>query len=99
MYFCDLMMLIGVISFSFANGTLASIISNQDNQSAIYEQKLEILNKAKVEYELDQGFYLKVKKTIKYSSLYEQDELNEFIDQLPSNLRSEMALRVFDKKY
>ena len=47
------MMLIGVISFSFANGTLASIISNQDNQSAIYEQKLEILNKAKVEYELD----------------------------------------------
>jgi hypothetical protein len=27
----SVMMLIGVVSFSFANGTLASIISNQDN--------------------------------------------------------------------
>jgi len=28
--FCSLMMVIGVISFSFANGSLASILSNYD---------------------------------------------------------------------
>ena len=31
MIYSSVMMLIGVISFSFANGTLASIIQNQDN--------------------------------------------------------------------
>ena len=35
-FFCSLMMVIGVVSFSFANGSLASIISNYDNQNAYY---------------------------------------------------------------
>ena len=30
-FFCSLMMVIGVVSFSFANGSFASIISNYDN--------------------------------------------------------------------
>jgi hypothetical protein len=36
MAFASIMMLIGVVSFSFANGTLASIMTNQDNASANY---------------------------------------------------------------
>ena len=39
------MMVIGVWAFSFANGSLASIISNYDISNAAYTEKLEILNK------------------------------------------------------
>jgi len=32
--FCSFVMIVGVVSFSFANGTLASILSNYDIQNA-----------------------------------------------------------------
>ena len=34
--FCSLMMVVGVVSFSFANGSLASIISSYDSKNAYY---------------------------------------------------------------
>ena len=43
--FCSLMMVIGVISFSFANGSLASILSNYDEQNAELLERINILNK------------------------------------------------------
>ena len=43
--FCALMMVIGVISFSFANGSLASILANYDEQNAELQEKINILNK------------------------------------------------------
>ena len=39
------MMIIGVISFSFANGSLASILANYDEQNAELQEKVNILNK------------------------------------------------------
>ena len=46
MIFCCFVMLIGVIAFGFANGTLASIMTNYDNKSGSYQEKINILNKA-----------------------------------------------------
>lgn len=43
--FCSLIMVIGVFAFSFANGSLASIIQNYDQTNANYQEKVEILNK------------------------------------------------------
>ena len=34
--FCSVMMIVGVILFSFASGALASIIQNCDNSNAMY---------------------------------------------------------------
>ena len=42
--FCCIIMIIGVISFSFANGSLAAIISQMDAQAGSYNEKLKILN-------------------------------------------------------
>ena len=47
MVFSSVMMLIGVVSFSFANGALASIISDSDTNNAHYQEKLSILEKLK----------------------------------------------------
>jgi hypothetical protein len=43
--FCSVVMIVGVFAFSFANGSLASIMSNYDQSNAAYIEKMEILNK------------------------------------------------------
>jgi hypothetical protein len=41
---CIILMLIGVISFSFATGALASIITSHDSREAIIAEKIATLN-------------------------------------------------------
>jgi cyclic nucleotide gated channel alpha 1 len=41
---CILLMIIGVISFSFATGSLSSIIANYDSSEAQLKEKLSTLN-------------------------------------------------------
>ena len=42
--FCIFLMLIGVLSFSFATGSLSSIISNYDHKEALVKEKIATLN-------------------------------------------------------
>ena len=44
--FCSVCMFIGVLAFTIANGSLASIIQNYDATNASYQEKMNILNKA-----------------------------------------------------
>ena len=55
-------MIIGVISFSFANGSLASIISQIDSQDGDYKEKLKILNRANKEFKLPFDLYVSLLK-------------------------------------
>ena len=50
--FATIIMIIGVFSFSFANGSLASIIQNFDHMNAAYQQKLQMLNRIHTNYVL-----------------------------------------------
>ena len=67
MIFSSVMMLVGVISFSFANGSLASIITNKDSSNAHYQEKKEVLEKAKKDYPIPEALYRKMKKSINYT--------------------------------
>ena len=48
--FATFLMIIGVFAFSFANGSLASIIQNYDHANAAYQDKLTMLNKIQKDY-------------------------------------------------
>jgi len=50
--FCSVIMLIGVISFSYANGSLSSILTTYDVQNALLSERLDILNSIKQEFDL-----------------------------------------------
>jgi Ion channel len=41
---CIMLMIIGVVSFSFATGSLSSIISNYDSSEGKYKEKISTLN-------------------------------------------------------
>ena len=49
---CLVLMVIGVISFSFATGTLSSILSNLDSSNAKLKGKLGLLHDINDEYKL-----------------------------------------------
>jgi len=42
--FCIFLMLVGVFSFSFATGSLSSIISSYDHSEALLKEKIATLN-------------------------------------------------------
>ena len=50
-------MLIGVISFSFASGSLASIMQNFDSQNAKFQEKIVVLNRIYKDYFLPLDLY------------------------------------------
>ena len=64
--FCSLMMIIGVISFSFANGSLASILANYDEQNAELQEKVNILNKVYKQYYLPLDLYVRCKRNLEH---------------------------------
>lgn len=66
--FCGLMMVVGVVAFSFANGSLTSIIQNYDVQNADYNSKLETLNKIYQDYKLPLDLFIRIKKSMGYES-------------------------------
>lgn len=59
-------MSVGVILYSFAIGSLSSIISTLDAKTSVMNQKLKILALIKSNFHLDQEVYNKVRKVIKF---------------------------------
>lgn len=45
-----MLMIIGVVSFSFATGALSSIIQNYDSSEAKLKEKIETLNDIREQY-------------------------------------------------
>jgi len=63
---CIILMIVGVISFSFATGALASILTSYDSKEALMKEKIATLNDITMEYDLDINMFNKLAKTIKY---------------------------------
>lgn len=60
------LMLIGVISFSFATGALSSILANYDNSQAKLKQKIATLNEINHDYKISSDLYNELMKSLKY---------------------------------
>ena len=99
MMFCSVVMIIGVIAFSFANGALASIMSNYDNHNANYQEKLNILNKAKKDYDLPAELFVQLKKSLQFDAKKDLDDLNKFVECLPHQLKIKMSLFIYEQRY
>ena len=63
-WFSSFIMIIGVISFSLANGSLSLILSQIDTKDAILQEKLIVLNKIRSNFELPLDLYVKCKKNL-----------------------------------
>ena len=87
----------GVLLYSFAIGSLSSIVSTLDQKSEEMNQKLQILSSIKKEFNLDQNIYDKVRKVIKYDLSKNQKDKMIFLQELPNKLRIELSQIMHDK--
>jgi Ion transport protein len=97
--FCIFLMIIGVFAFSFATGTLASIIAQYDSKQGKLQEKMNILNDIQEEYQISIDFYNELSKNIQYNHRKKSKDLLNFMEELPHRLRLELAMVIHDKLY
>jgi hypothetical protein len=86
----------GVFMYSFAIGSLSSIVSTLDAKTAEMNQKLQTLYSIKQEFKLDNEIYDKVRKVIKYDLSRNQKDKINFLQELPNKLRIELSQIIHD---
>ena len=89
-------MFVGVIAFSIANGSLASIIQNYDATNADYQEKMNILNKAQKDYQLPLDLCIRLKKSMGYQFKKDNQDLNNWVDELPHKLKIEVSVYIYE---
>ena len=95
-FICILLMLIGVISFTFTTGALSSIISSYDSSQAKLKEKTDILNCIKKDYGISEDLYDNLMKTIKYDYSKNQKDFSDFINELPYLLRNDLTWKIHE---
>jgi len=61
-----IIVILGVTSFTFATGSLSSLMTNLDSAGAKLKQKMDLLDQIKWEYNLSPIFYEKIWQEIKF---------------------------------
>lgn len=97
--FCIFIMLIGVISFSFASGALTNYISFQDRENAVCDKKLKVLDKLFVKHAFPQELYTQIKKNVKSNYIKNVNETSSFVESLPLNMRTRLCLHIYEPVY
>lgn len=92
-------MIVGVCAFSFASGSLASIMQNKDSQEAYMQGKVNRLNQIYKDYKLKLDLYSKLKLSLAVNNSNHEDDLKQFLDELPHNLKIETSLFVHKDVY
>lgn len=86
-----LVMIIGIIAFSFSIGSLSSALSNLDTRAAKLKAKSFELNSIRKKYKMSSDLYNRLFKALKFE--IEQDEdIEEFLETLPQYLKAELLL-------
>jgi hypothetical protein len=86
-----LIMIIGVISFSFAVGSLSSVLTSLDNLQAKIKQKYTILENIANDYNLDTHFLMRLREVIKYQYTKNEVDKYQLLNDLPPKEKSELA--------
>jgi hypothetical protein len=59
-----MLMLIGVVLFSYATGSISSIISSADSEDARLKEKMSTLKELQGDYDLEVGLFNKIAKAL-----------------------------------
>jgi len=89
------LMIGGVFAFSFATGTLTSILTSLDETNKLVNEKMQVVSKLCHRYNLDQEIRQKLTATVRFQVQNARDEFTEFLSQLDPRLRQ----RVYREMY
>lgn len=95
--FAILLMLTGVIFFSFTVSAISSIILAVDNKEKLLEKNMMILNQIQRTYKLDEDMYEKVRTALKLNCLRIDEDIKNFLNQLPDSLSNEFYEAIYEE--
>jgi hypothetical protein len=97
--FCIVLMVIGVLLFSFATGSLTSMISSRDQHDAHLNEKIAILNQIQLEYSIEPDLYSKISRTLQYGFKKIKRDAIKFMEELPLSLKMELSMVINRQMY
>jgi CRP-like cAMP-binding protein len=97
--FNSLIMIIGVILFTFANGSLSSILSNYDVKNKALADKVTVLNKIYREYKIPSDVYVDCKKQLEFTSSNSTNDVHQFVDDLPHKLKVKLSMYIYSSMF
>ena len=83
-------MLVGVLTFSFATGSLSSVLSNLDSANAKLKEKVQVLDQIRDEYGIPMDLYEDIYASVKFDVEKDKSDLTDFISTLPRRLKYEV---------
>ena len=90
-------MLVGVVAFSFATGSLSSIISNLDSSKAKLQKKIETLDELKRVYKFNTTLYDEIMRTIRFDHSKNIKQTEGFMNELPYRLKVDLSYYIFKR--
>ncbi len=82
--FALILLIIGVIGFSFAIGSLSSVLSSLDVKAGKLQEKMDTLNNIREEYKIPYDLYRRLRLALNYDHSKKNDEHANFINELPA---------------
>ena len=89
-------MLIGVLSFSYATGTLSSILTSVDHENAGDLKRLAVLDQIQTDYNIPNDLYQECLAFIKIQTQC-SSETASLIQEFPQRLKQKIARRLFKR--
>jgi cyclic nucleotide gated channel, plant len=86
-----ILMLIGVMSYSFAIGSLSSALSSYDKREGKLKERLSTLNDIKKQYNINTELFVRLTKALKYDHSKNVVDKFDFLKELPQNLKLELS--------
>lgn len=85
------------MAFSFAAGSLSSILSWIDTKNIALKEKLDLLEEIKTKYCVNPIFYEELKHAIKYEIDQDNSSIINLMDVLPHRLRVDLAVNIYQE--
>jgi len=98
---CCILMIMGVLFFTYVSGTITNIITNEEEENKMYQEKKMHLNKLYKKHgkTMRTELYLELLHSIKFSANNDMEEFNDFIETLPTKLKNECILLIHRPTY
>lgn len=91
-----LLMVVGIMIYSFAVTSLSNIIQQRDENTKNYQKNMEYLRELKIKYKFKKVLYDKIARYLKYDKNSNKRDKNDLLKELPISLRNEMILCMYD---
>ena len=94
MIFGVVVMICGVIAFSYATGSLSSLLQNLDNSTEKLNEKINVLNDIREHYNIGPVLYEELRQAIQYEVEKDVSNIVALIDSLPHRLKMDLSVKI-----